>query len=511
MIRKVVIATGDVTTLAGSGSAGAVDGTGMGASFNIPYGITTDGTNLYVADSNNSKIRKISIATGEVTTFAGSGTPGAVDATGTAASFNKPLGISTDGINLYVADSSSNKIRKIVIATRAVTTLAGSGTAGSFNAIGTAATFNKPVGITTDGANVYVADTTNNKIRKLSVGGTAPAAPTSVSATVNSATQISVNWINVTGATAYNIYRSTSPNVQLIAGNKITTSSQPTAGPFADSGLTAGTTYYYKVSAINSTGESTASAEVSAMTTAVVVPSAPTSVTAVTYSASQISVSWAKVPSTAAYNIYRSTSPNVQTIAGNMIATSAQSTAGLFVDSGLTATTAYYYKVTAVNALGESIASAEVTATTGGVCTATGFSTPIILSTGVGSLALSGINGATIVGATTFAPAQGTTSSHMCATAASWLEGTAGSLGYRQVTLWIPEVNAPTPYYSLDVSYYNQQAGGTNTYSFGSATGTLAQLGVTISGKAVTFNNSTINQLGGTGKTLILNGTVNMP
>jgi hypothetical protein len=99
----------------------------------------------------------------------------------------------------------------------------------------------------------------------------------------------------------------------------------------------------------------------------------------------------------------------------------------------------------------------------------------------------------------------------MCATGASWTEGSAGTLGYRQVTLWIPEANAPTPYYSLDVSYYNQQAGGTNTYSFGNATGTLAQLGVTISGKAVTFSNSTINQIGGTGNTLILNGTVNMP
>jgi hypothetical protein len=168
-IRKIVIATGEVTTLAGSaGSWGSADGTGSAARFWSPDGITTDGTNLYVADTSNSKIRKIVIATGAVTTFAGSGSFGSTDGTGTAAQFGLPSGITTDGTNLYVADTSNNTIRKIVIATGAVTTLVGTaGYIGSVDATGAAALFDNPSGITTDGINLYVADTDNNAIRKI--------------------------------------------------------------------------------------------------------------------------------------------------------------------------------------------------------------------------------------------------------------------------------------------------------------------------------------------------------
>ncbi|MBI4691615.1 MAG: Ig-like domain-containing protein [Nitrospirae bacterium] len=166
-IRQIVISTGVVTTLAGSGTAGSTDATGTSASFNYPYEITTDGTNLFVADTYNHKIRKIVISTGVVTTLAGSGTAGSTDATGTSASFNYPSGITTDGTNLFVADGNNNKIRQIVISTGVVTTLAGSGTAGSTDATGTSASFNRPFGVTTDGTNLYVADYNNNKIRKI--------------------------------------------------------------------------------------------------------------------------------------------------------------------------------------------------------------------------------------------------------------------------------------------------------------------------------------------------------
>ncbi|MDO8263535.1 MAG: PKD domain-containing protein [Gallionella sp.] len=172
-IRKIVIATGVVTTLAGSAGylgMGSTDGTGTAASFAFPCGITTDGTNLYVADYLNNEIRKIVIATGVVTTLAGSAgylEGGSIDGTGTAASFAFPCGITTDGTNLYVADSFYSKIRKIVIATGAVTTLAGVGTSGSVDGVGTAASFAFPFGITTDGTNLYVADTSNRKIRKI--------------------------------------------------------------------------------------------------------------------------------------------------------------------------------------------------------------------------------------------------------------------------------------------------------------------------------------------------------
>ena len=147
--------------------AGATDGTGIAASFNLPIGITTDGVNLYVADYLNNKIRKIVIATGVVTTLAGSGTAGVADGTGVTATFSNPWGITTDGVNLYAADSWNNKIRKIVIATGVVTTFAGSGAVGASDGTGIAATFNLPCGITTDGANLYVVDQTNHKIRKI--------------------------------------------------------------------------------------------------------------------------------------------------------------------------------------------------------------------------------------------------------------------------------------------------------------------------------------------------------
>ena len=170
IIRKVVITTGEVTTLAGSGVFGFADGTGTEAQFYSPQGITTDGTNLYVADNSNNTIRQIVIATGDVTTLAGSGVFGFADGTGADAQFANPYGITTDGTNLYVGDSANCAIRQIVIATGAVTTLAG-GTAiddcGTIDGTGTAAKFDAPEGITTDGANLYVADTGNHTIRQI--------------------------------------------------------------------------------------------------------------------------------------------------------------------------------------------------------------------------------------------------------------------------------------------------------------------------------------------------------
>jgi sugar lactone lactonase YvrE len=149
--------------------SGTEDGTGPDAHFGSPSGITTDGTNLYVADSRNSTIRKIVISTREVTTLAGAaGVFGATDGTGSAALFNYPAGMTTDGSNLYIVDSSSSTIRQIVIATGSVTTLAGTaGTRGSTDGTGGAALFNYPIGIALDGSNLYVTDTGNGTIRKI--------------------------------------------------------------------------------------------------------------------------------------------------------------------------------------------------------------------------------------------------------------------------------------------------------------------------------------------------------
>ncbi|MDR7307696.1 hypothetical protein [Rhodoferax saidenbachensis] len=169
-IRKVVIATGVVTTLAGTaGSFGTADGTGAAARFDTPRGVTTDGTNLYVVDSGNVTIRKVVIATGVVTTLAGTaGSSGSADGTGAAARFFSPTVITTDGINLYVADASNHTIRQVVIATGAVSTLAGTaGSGGSTDGTGAAARFFNPKGISTDGTYLYVADTDNHAIRRV--------------------------------------------------------------------------------------------------------------------------------------------------------------------------------------------------------------------------------------------------------------------------------------------------------------------------------------------------------
>ena len=143
------------------------------AGFNNPIGVAFDGDgNLYVADTYNNTIRKVTPA-GEVTTFAGSGSSGSDDGTGTAAGFGEVMGAAFDGDgNLYVADAGNNTIRKITPAGE-VTTLAGSaGSSGSINGIGPAARFSSPRGVAVDGdGNLYVTDTYNSKIRKVTPAG----------------------------------------------------------------------------------------------------------------------------------------------------------------------------------------------------------------------------------------------------------------------------------------------------------------------------------------------------
>jgi sugar lactone lactonase YvrE len=174
-----------VSTIAGSpGMAGAADGTGSAAQFNGPTAVAVAGTgNLYVADGGNSIMRELTsaISVGQtqwtVTTIAGSaGITGSRDGTGRVARFNNPGGVAVDdGGNLYVTDSSNDTIRKITPGVSAgqtkwvVTTIAGSpGIAGSADGTGGAARFNSPSGIAVDKAgNVYVADFANSTIRKL--------------------------------------------------------------------------------------------------------------------------------------------------------------------------------------------------------------------------------------------------------------------------------------------------------------------------------------------------------
>jgi prepilin-type N-terminal cleavage/methylation domain-containing protein len=167
-IRKIS-PSGAVTTLAGdlNGAAGSADGTGPAATFYGPRGVAVDSSgNVYVTDTRNHKIRKIS-PLGVVTTLAGSGAPGSADGNGAAASFYFPFGVAVDSAGtVYVTDNTTSRVRKIS-PLGVVTTLAGS-TSGFSDATGTAAQFSFPKGVAVDSAfNVYVADTNNNRIRKI--------------------------------------------------------------------------------------------------------------------------------------------------------------------------------------------------------------------------------------------------------------------------------------------------------------------------------------------------------
>ena len=169
---RAITPGGVVSTLAGNGSQGFANGNGAAATFRDPTGVAVDGGgNLYVADQYNHAIRKITPG-GDVTTLAGSGSPGYADAIGTAAAFKYPLGVAVDvGGAVYVADNNNNAIRKIAPGA-IVTTLAGNASPGFTNATGTAARFNGPSGVAVDGSgNVYVADSTNNAIRTITSGG----------------------------------------------------------------------------------------------------------------------------------------------------------------------------------------------------------------------------------------------------------------------------------------------------------------------------------------------------
>jgi len=176
-IRKIA-ATGVVTTLAGTAGVigiGSADGTGPAARFWGPQGVATDSSdNVYVADTGNKTIRKIT-PTGVVTTIAGKagGLFGSADGVGTAASFAVPVGVAVDGANnIYVADSYNQNIRKISPA-GGVTTLAGTlEVRGAANGAGTTATFSGPSSLAFDSAgNLYVADFYNHLIRKITPVG----------------------------------------------------------------------------------------------------------------------------------------------------------------------------------------------------------------------------------------------------------------------------------------------------------------------------------------------------
>jgi sugar lactone lactonase YvrE len=176
VVRKVAAGTGIITTIAGTGVAGfsGDGGPATSAQLNYPYGLALDSSgNLYISDLSNSRIRKITAATGIITTIAGNGTFGRSGDGGpaTSAELSYPYGITIDGSgNLFIADADNDELREVVAATGSITTVAGNGSYGYSGDGGraTSASFRLPEGVAVDASgNLYIADSWNNVIRKV--------------------------------------------------------------------------------------------------------------------------------------------------------------------------------------------------------------------------------------------------------------------------------------------------------------------------------------------------------
>ena len=271
---------------------------------------------LWVADSGNNAIKLITLATpttGTLTTYMGSNskrTTGTADSPiGSSALFNLPSGLLwINGLGLLISDTGNNSIR---LATNnpafgatnyAVVTYAGTpGTAGFANGTALSATFWSPEGLCPDPANgaFLVADLKNNAIRQILTGlpPAPPAAPTGLNPTATYG-QISLTWNLSTGATNYNVKRSTT------SGGETTIASTASAS-YTDTNVLDGTTYYYVVSALNTGGESPNSAEVSAMP---LFSPAPTNLIVTATNFGLVSLAWAPSAGATSYNLKRSTS-----------------------------------------------------------------------------------------------------------------------------------------------------------------------------------------------------------
>ena len=310
--------SGTVTTVAGAASP-----------FGDPEGLVQLGSTIYVADARFNVIWQVDVNTHAVSVFAGTlNQPGSTNGAGTNAQFNTPMGLATDGANLYVADELSNEIRQVAISGAAVTTLAGSGTATSTDGVGAGATFDAPIGLYYDSASqlLFEADNKTGKIRTITpAGASSPGTVTTIATSTSDfpSPQELCTWI-------WN------------------------SNNYLDSTVSNGTTYFYEVSAVTASGVSFASIQQSATpyTAATGVPAG----LSVSAGSAKVTLAWSAVSGATNYNLYWSTTPGVTTATGTKISGITGST---YSHTGRTNGTPYYYIVTSVTGVTESSASAQ--------------------------------------------------------------------------------------------------------------------------------------------------------
>ena len=176
-IRKFTVG-GNISTVAGTGAVGGFSGDGglaTLAQLNSPSGVAVDASGIYIADTNNHRIRKFTVG-GNISTVAGTGAVGGFSGDGglaTLAQLNSPSGVAVDASGIYIADTNNHRIRKFTVGGN-ISTVAGTGAVGGFSGDGglaTLAQLNSPSGVAVDTSGIYIADTNNHRIRKFTIGG----------------------------------------------------------------------------------------------------------------------------------------------------------------------------------------------------------------------------------------------------------------------------------------------------------------------------------------------------
>ncbi|WP_240419299.1 S-layer homology domain-containing protein [Paenibacillus periandrae] len=340
-IQKLTVATGIWSEWKKSGGG---KGSSLGE-FNYPSGVEVDSSgNVYVADTKNNRIQKLTVATGVWSEWKKSG-GGKGSSLG---EFNEPFSVAIDSKgDLFVADSENNRIQKLMVATGIWSEWKKSG-GGYGSNLGE---FKYPSGVAIDSrGNIYVADFSNNRIQILSMSP--PGAPTAVTAEVtNGQSQATVSFTSP-------VSNGNSP----ITGYTVTSSpggltSSGTGSPLTVTGLTYGTAYTFTVVATNALGSSVASSPSNSVTPTqpnapATVPGAPMGVTAaVVNGQSQAAVSFTAPISSGGSSI---TGYTVTSSPGGL---TASGTGSPLTVTGLTYGTAYTFTVVATNALGSSVAS----------------------------------------------------------------------------------------------------------------------------------------------------------